>query len=97
MVLGRTLGRATVALIPGGIAFFVCLAAGFRPAHPLLLPLALLFNSADRDHVPKRERQTTTRCSVSGDCRGGKKDFCQATWERTGSRRPIVAKIPYCR
>jgi ABC-2 type transport system permease protein len=41
MVLGRTLGRATVTLIQGGISFFVCLAAGFRPAHPLLLPLAL--------------------------------------------------------
>ena len=43
IVLGRTLGSATVALIQGGIVFLVCLAAGFRPAHPLLLPLALLF------------------------------------------------------
>ncbi|HTT78626.1 MAG TPA: ABC transporter permease [Stellaceae bacterium] len=42
IVLGRTLGGATVALIQGGIVFFVCLAAGFRPAHPALLPLALL-------------------------------------------------------
>jgi ABC-type multidrug transport system permease subunit len=31
-----------VALIQGSI-FLVCLAAGFRPAQPLLLPLALLF------------------------------------------------------
>jgi len=31
MVLGRTLGRATVTLIQGSISFFVCLAAGFRP------------------------------------------------------------------
>ncbi len=43
IVLGRTLGGATVALIQGSIVFLVCLAAGFRPAHPLLLPLALLF------------------------------------------------------
>jgi ABC-2 type transport system permease protein len=40
-VLG--LGSATVALIQGSIVFLVCLAAGFRPAHPLLLPVALLF------------------------------------------------------
>jgi ABC-2 type transport system permease protein len=43
IVLGRTLGSATVALIQGGIVFLVCLVAGFRPANPLLLPLALLF------------------------------------------------------
>jgi ABC-2 type transport system permease protein len=43
IVLGRTLGGATVALIHGSIVFLVCLAAGFRPAHPLLLPLAFLF------------------------------------------------------
>ena len=43
IVLGRTLGGATVALVQGGIVFLVCLAAGFRPEHPLLLPLALLF------------------------------------------------------
>jgi len=43
IVLGRTLGSATVALIQGSIVFLVCLAAGFRPAHPALLPLALLF------------------------------------------------------
>jgi ABC-2 type transport system permease protein len=43
VVVGRTLGGATVALIQGSIVFFVCLAAGFRPSHPLLLPAALLF------------------------------------------------------
>ena len=43
IVLGRTLGSATVALIHGTIVFLVCLAAGFRPAHPPLLPLAFLF------------------------------------------------------
>jgi ABC-2 type transport system permease protein len=42
IVLGRTLGSATVALIQGSIVFLVCLAAGFRPAHPLLLPVALI-------------------------------------------------------
>ena len=43
IVLGQTLGRATVALIQGGIVFLVCLAAGFRPVQLLLLPVALLF------------------------------------------------------
>jgi ABC-2 type transport system permease protein len=43
IVLGRTLGGATVALIQGSIVFLFCLAAGFRPQHPLLLPLALLY------------------------------------------------------
>jgi hypothetical protein len=36
IVLGQTLGSATVALIHGSIA------AGFRPAHPLLLPLLFM-------------------------------------------------------
>jgi ABC-2 type transport system permease protein len=43
IVLGRALGGATVALIQGGIVFLVCLAAGFHPAHLVLLPLALMF------------------------------------------------------
>jgi ABC-2 type transport system permease protein len=43
IVLGRTLGSATVALIQGAIVFVVCLIAGFRVAHPLLLPVAVVF------------------------------------------------------
>ena len=43
IVLGRTLGSATVALIQGAIVFVVCLTAGFRVAHPLLLPVAVVF------------------------------------------------------
>jgi ABC-2 type transport system permease protein len=43
IVLGRTLGGATVALLQGAIVFVICLVAGFRVVHPLLLPLALLF------------------------------------------------------
>src|SRR5262252_5318755 len=43
IVLGRTLGSATVALIQGSIVFLVCVVAGFRPTQPLLLPVALLF------------------------------------------------------
>ena len=43
IVLGRTLGSATIALIQGSIVFLVCLVVGFRPVDPLLLPLALLF------------------------------------------------------
>jgi ABC-2 type transport system permease protein len=43
IVLGRTLGSATVALIQGAIVFVVCLIAGFRVVHPLLLPVAVVF------------------------------------------------------
>jgi len=43
IVLGRTLGGATVALLQGLIVFVICLAAGFRIHHPLLLPIALAF------------------------------------------------------
>src|SRR5208283_3062426 len=43
IVLGRTLGGATIALMQGSIVFLVCLVVGFRPVDPLLLPLALLF------------------------------------------------------
>jgi hypothetical protein len=43
IVLGRTLGSATVARIQASIVFLVCLTAVFRPSHPPLLPLALLF------------------------------------------------------
>ncbi|MGH7108966.1 MAG: ABC transporter permease [Stellaceae bacterium] len=43
IVLGRTLGAATVALIQGVAVFVICLFAGFRVAAPTLLPLALLF------------------------------------------------------
>ncbi|MGA9600972.1 MAG: ABC transporter permease [Methylocystis sp.] len=43
IVLGRTLGGATIALIQGSIVFLLCLVVGFRPVDPLLLPLALQF------------------------------------------------------
>ena len=43
VMLGKTLGGATVATIQGLIVFVICLLAGFRPVNWLLLPLALLF------------------------------------------------------
>ncbi|HTW93260.1 MAG TPA: ABC transporter permease [Tepidisphaeraceae bacterium] len=43
IMLGRTLGGATVALLQGLIVVAVCLIAGFRPHMTALLPLALLF------------------------------------------------------
>jgi ABC-2 type transport system permease protein len=43
IVLGRTLGGATVALIQGAAVFVVCLIAGFRVVNPLMLPLAGVF------------------------------------------------------
>ena len=43
IVLGRTLGGATTALLQGVIVLVICLIAGFRIHHPLLVPLALVF------------------------------------------------------
>jgi ABC-2 type transport system permease protein len=43
IMVGRTLGGATVALIQGTLILVLSLAAGFRPTHLLLLPLAFLF------------------------------------------------------
>ncbi len=43
IVLGRTLGGATVAMIQGLIVFCFCLAAGFRIQNYELLPAAALF------------------------------------------------------
>src|SRR5579872_3640921 len=42
IMLGRTLGGATVAVIQGTLILIVCLIAGFRPAHLLQIPLAFL-------------------------------------------------------
>ncbi|MGD0822874.1 MAG: ABC transporter permease [Desulfomonilia bacterium] len=43
IVLGRTLGGATVALIQGFIVFLVCIVAGFRIQDMTLLPIAFIF------------------------------------------------------
>jgi len=43
IVLGRTLGGATTALLQGVIVLVICLIAGFRIHHALLAPLALVF------------------------------------------------------
>jgi ABC-2 type transport system permease protein len=43
IMIGRTLGGASVAMIQGFIVVVICLIAGFRPATFTALPLALLF------------------------------------------------------
>jgi len=43
IMLGRTLGGATVAVFQGTVVFFLSLAFGFRPASLALLPLALVY------------------------------------------------------
>ena len=43
VMIGRTLGGATVAVIQGSLILIVCLIAGFRPVHLALVPLAFLF------------------------------------------------------
>jgi ABC-2 type transport system permease protein len=42
IMIGRTLGGATVAMLQGTLIFIVCLIAGFRPASLLVIPLAIL-------------------------------------------------------
>ena len=43
IMIGRTLGGATVSLIQGCIVVVICLIAGFRPANYRVLPYAFLF------------------------------------------------------
>jgi ABC-2 type transport system permease protein len=43
IMLGRTLGGATVAMLQGLLIFVVCFIAGFRPANIAAIPLALVF------------------------------------------------------
>jgi ABC-2 type transport system permease protein len=43
IMIGRTLGGATVAVFQGTIVFFLALAIGFRPVNLWQLPLALLY------------------------------------------------------
>jgi ABC-2 type transport system permease protein len=43
IMMGRTLGGATIALLQGTLLLIVCLIAGFRPHHIALLPMAVLF------------------------------------------------------
>jgi ABC-2 type transport system permease protein len=43
IMVGRTLGGATIAMIQGTLVFVVCLIAGFRPQDLTAVPLALLF------------------------------------------------------
>lgn len=43
IMIGRTLGGATVATVQGIVIFLITLLIGFRPANLMLLPLALLF------------------------------------------------------
>jgi ABC-2 type transport system permease protein len=42
IMLGRTVGGATVATFPGLLVFLIALLAGFRPSQLLVLPVALL-------------------------------------------------------
>ena len=43
IMIGRTLGGATVAVIQGTLVFIVCLAVGFRPISWASIPVAFLF------------------------------------------------------
>jgi ABC-2 type transport system permease protein len=43
IMIGRTLGGATVAMLQGTLIFVVCLIAGFRPVSVAAIPLGFLF------------------------------------------------------
>src|SRR5436190_5585251 len=43
IMMGRTLGGATVSIIQGSLIFVMCFIAGFRPVSVAVIPLALLF------------------------------------------------------
>jgi ABC-2 type transport system permease protein len=43
IMMGRTLGGATIAMLQGTLLLAVCLIAGFRPQHVAMLPVALVF------------------------------------------------------
>lgn len=43
IMIGRTLGGATVATIQGTLIFVVCMIAGFRPTHLAMIPLGFVF------------------------------------------------------
>ena len=43
IMIGRTLGGATVAVMQGLLVMIICLLAGFRPAHLALVPVAMGF------------------------------------------------------
>ena len=43
IMMGRTLGGATVAILQGLLIFVACFVAGFRPTSLAVIPLALLF------------------------------------------------------
>ncbi|MGA8044558.1 MAG: ABC transporter permease [Terracidiphilus sp.] len=43
IMIGRTLGGATVAIVQGLLVTVVCVIAGFRPQHLMMVPAALLF------------------------------------------------------
>lgn len=43
IMIGRTLGGATIAIIQGIVIFIIALIVGFRPVNPALIPTALIF------------------------------------------------------
>jgi ABC-2 type transport system permease protein len=43
IMIGHTLGGASIAMIQGLLVLVVCFLAGFRPAHATTVPLAILF------------------------------------------------------
>lgn len=43
VMIGKTLGGATVATLQGLLVLIICLLAGFRPVNWLMLPLAVIF------------------------------------------------------
>jgi hypothetical protein len=78
-----SLGRGKLVFIPfGDLCRFICSSRR---------------REAAEDRRASGERQTTARWRVSGDCRSGSKDFCQATWGTQMDPVGQSSKVLYCR
>ena len=66
IVVGKTLGGVTVALLQGTLVVVVCLVAGFRPASPRSHPTGVPLHGAYRPGVWRRSAPPSARgCRIS--------------------------------
>ena len=70
IMVGRTLGGATTALIQGTLVLTVCLVAGFRPHDLAVVPLALRVHGPDRHRLRRAgDRDRVSDCATCRDSR----------------------------
>jgi len=85
IMIGRTLGGATIALLQGTLVLTVCLIAGFRPHALADIPLALLYMvliaivfAARRADLVRRRRHKLLRVQPAEEHRGQNEPVGQA-------------------